>query len=190
MNEHNAPDAGGVDAPLTRSDIWRQAPDHSEIWDRFNHRFEFRADFYERSRPAIRLDPGCLVIDLASIFSRPPSGFAADGAVIEETALRAFADLAGDDELVAIDWHHPSYRYSPRAQLDSDADLAIPVFPDGDYYGHMTADLAWGPSATPGSRPSSSGETNSSPRSAPNCSPGSRNTAKAAPERAPFARLS
>jgi hypothetical protein len=27
--------------------------------------------------------------------------------------------------------------------------IRIPVFPDGDYYGHMTADLAWGTFGNP-----------------------------------------
>ncbi|MFE6645031.1 DUF2716 domain-containing protein [Nocardioides sp. NPDC057772] len=129
---------------LSTIDVWHEVVDDAAIWARFNQRFAFKANYYERSRPAIRLDPGCLVIDLAPICSGSPARCAADEDRLEQAAFQAFADLAGDGEIFAIDWQHPTYRYSPRVQVDANTGYATSVFPDGDYYAHMPADLAWG----------------------------------------------
>lgn len=115
-----------------------------EAWARFNKQFRFRADYFEADQPAIRLPPGCLVLDLAPVFERDPKGLAADQDYLDATAFQVFADLVGEDEIVALDWQHASYLYSPRAQVDAAAWPAVQVFPDGDYYAHMPTDLRWG----------------------------------------------
>lgn len=132
-----------VEDERTRFDIWHEI-DYEEVWARFDERFRFRADFYETVQPAIRMAPGCLVVDLAPIFEREPQGFSADEDYLDGTAFQAFADLVGEDEIIALDWQHPSYRYSPRAQVESAAYPAVQVFPNGDYFAHMPADLRWG----------------------------------------------
>lgn len=52
--------------------------------------------------------------------------------------------LAEGEELIALDWQHTPYRYSPEAQALADTAGPVPVFPNGDYYVHTTADLRWG----------------------------------------------
>ncbi|MFT3872261.1 MAG: DUF2716 domain-containing protein [Nocardioides sp.] len=125
------------------SDVWREV-DYDSAWTPFNERFGFVANYYERDRPAVQLPPDSLVIDLSPVFEHNGPRFAAGEAGINAAALRAFVWLVEGDELVALDWQHPAYRYSPGRQALSDDIPAIPVFPNGDYYAHMTPDLRWG----------------------------------------------
>lgn len=125
------------------NDVWREV-DYDSAWTPFNERFGFVANYYERDLPASQFPPGSLVIDLGPVFEHNGPRFAAGEAAINAAALRAFVWLAEDDELVALDWQHPAYRYSPGRQALSDGIPAIPVFPNGDYFAHMTPDLGWG----------------------------------------------
>ncbi len=118
--------------------------DYATAWAPFDARFAARPDFSERYAPALQLDAGCLVIDLADVFEERGARFAAGEAAISAAALRAFVWLAGDEDLVALDWQHQSYRWSPAAQALSDSECLVPVFPNGDYYAHMPGDLRWG----------------------------------------------
>lgn len=124
-------------------DVWREV-DYGSAWKPFNQRFAFEPDYYERDRPAIQLPPGALVIDLGPISGRGGARWTAGVAAVNAAALRSFVWLAEDEELVALDWQHPAYRYSAARQVVADALPAIPVYPDGDYYAHMTSDLRWG----------------------------------------------
>lgn len=123
-------------------EVWREL-EYDSTWALFDERFQFKPDFYERTIPAIRLAGDCLVLDLAPVFSDNGPRFAAAQAAVNAAALRAFV-LLTDDELVALDWQHSAYRYSPAAHALSSAKLLIPVFPNGDYYIHMSPDLRWG----------------------------------------------
>jgi hypothetical protein len=53
-----------VDEAIAAEDVWRPI-DHESAWAPFDDRFKFALNFHERSIPAIQLDPGCLVLDLA-----------------------------------------------------------------------------------------------------------------------------
>ncbi len=47
-----------------------------------------------------------------------------------------------DEELTVLDWQHPAYRFLPSRQaLTWRPEWAVPVYPDGDYYAFLTADL-------------------------------------------------
>lgn len=124
-------------------DVWREV-DYDSAWAPFNERFGFVANYYERVRPAIELPPDSLVIDLGPVFEHDGPRFAAGEDAISAAAMRSFVWLADDEELVALDWQHPAYRYSPGRQATSAGSPVIPVFPNGDYYAHMTPDLRWG----------------------------------------------
>lgn len=126
-----------------RGDPWR-AIDYEDAWAPFNARFDFRPDYYERLVPAIRLPDRSLVIDLEPVYGTEGPRFAAGCDAINAAALRAFVWLAEDGQLIALDWQHESFTYSPSAQALSDAPWRITVAPDGDYYAHMTPDLRWG----------------------------------------------
>jgi hypothetical protein len=129
--------------PSHDEDVWRPI-DYDEAWAPFDARFEFKPDYYERNVPAIRMGASCLVVDLDPVFLHEGPRFAAGLRAINAAALRAFVWLAEEVELVALDWQHPSYRYSPAGLALGDGRWAVPVFPNGDYYAHMTSDLAWG----------------------------------------------
>jgi hypothetical protein len=120
------------------------AIDYDGAWAPFGTRFGFRPDYHERERPAIRLPERALVVDLSPIYDSSGARFAAGFDAVNAAALRAFVWLAENDELVALDWQHECFRYSPAAQALSDQPWRITVAPDGDYYAHMTQDLRWG----------------------------------------------
>ena len=49
--------------------------------------------------------------------------------------------------MVALNWHHPSWLYSPAlnaVRYPNPLNLPVPAFPDGDYYAHTEPDLRWG----------------------------------------------
>jgi hypothetical protein len=85
-----------------------------------------------------------VIVDLGSVFAGPGARFAAGEAAVNAAAARSFVWLCGDEELTALDWQHPAYRYSPSKHVLSGVEWNIPVFPNGDYYVHATADLRWG----------------------------------------------
>lgn len=142
---------------MTESQGWRHV-DYHTAWASFEERFECAPDYYEREKPAIHLPPGALVLDLSPLFANPGPRIAAGTDAINASALRAFVWLTGeDDELLALDWNHSAFRYSPAAFTHSYAasskvpgavfaacDWPVQVFPNGDYYAHMTPDLRWG----------------------------------------------
>ncbi|MFZ2510754.1 MAG: DUF2716 domain-containing protein [Gordonia sp. (in: high G+C Gram-positive bacteria)] len=132
-----------VDESINAADVWREV-DYDIAWAPFDERFAFKANFHEREHPAIRLSDDCLVLDLGEVFAYDGPKFAAGEAAINASGLRAFVWLAEDEELTALDWQHPAYRYSPALQSLTAATAGVPVFPNGDYYAHMTQDLRWG----------------------------------------------
>lgn len=83
-------------------------------------------------------------MDLEAVFAEDGPRFAAGTDAINAAALRAFVWLAGDEELLALDWQHQSFRYSPSRHALADVPWATTVVPDGDYYIHTTMDLRWG----------------------------------------------
>lgn len=124
-------------------DVWRVI-DYDDAWAPFNARFDFRPDYYERHVPAIRLPDRSLVIDLQPIYVAEAPRLAAGVDAINAAALRAFVWLAEDEQLIALDWQHESFTYSPGAQALSGGPWRITVAPDGDYYAYVTQDLRWG----------------------------------------------
>ena len=141
---------------MSESEGWRHV-DYGTAWGPFQEKFECAPDYHERDEPAIRLPAGSLVLDLSVLPDEGPR-IAAGTHAINAAALRAFVWLTGDDdELLALDWNHTAFRYSPAAFTLSTAasseapgavfsacDWPIQVFPNGDYYAHMTPDLSWG----------------------------------------------
>jgi hypothetical protein len=128
---------------LPSAGIWHPI-EYDDAWDPFHDRFDFTPDFYNLDTPVIKLPENSLVVDLAPIFGSEGARFAADEMAINAYALRAFVWLSEGAELLALDWQHPAYRYSPGAHALADDDWAVPVFPNGDYYIHTTPDLVWG----------------------------------------------
>lgn len=119
--------------------------EYDTAWAPFVKEFAFKADYYERTGPAIAVPGNALVIDLAPIFAAKGARFAAGEAAVNAAALRAFVWIVGDNELTALDWQHESYRWSPSLHALSDlTELVVPVFPNGDYFIHHADDLAWG----------------------------------------------
>lgn len=103
-------------------------------WAPFDARFGFRAGVQERAWPGIREPTPSLTVDLSLIFMSDAC-YAAGVSAINALALWAFVQLTSvDEELVVLDWQHPSYRFSPHRQVMSDVEWPVTVFPDGDYY--------------------------------------------------------
>lgn len=132
----------GTDGDPLRS-AWSETP-YDDAWRPFTGRFAFHPRYSERELPAIDEPPGALVLDLGRVFSADPARFATGVAAVEASTARVLLDLAGHDDLLALDWQHTAYRYSPQRLAVSGLRLPVPVFPDGDYYVHTPDDLRWG----------------------------------------------
>lgn len=126
------------------SDAWREIP-YADAWWPFEARFGFRASVDDAGPPAIDEPHGALTLDLSPVFDAGPAAVAAGSAAVDAVALRAFVGLGGEDaELIALDWQHPSYRWSPVRHAMGEEAWRVRVFPDGDYHAHVHPDLAWG----------------------------------------------
>jgi hypothetical protein len=125
-------------------EVWREIGDDEPFWERFEDEFEFHPDFYDGSTSAIRLPAGSMIVDLSPVFEDSPARHEAGCAAVQAAAVRAFVWLAEGEDLVALDWKHPSYLWAPADQAILGGQPAVPVYPDGDYYMHMTRDLRWG----------------------------------------------
>ncbi len=123
--------------------IWREI-DYEAAWRSFDAEFDFKPNFSEAATPAIRVPEGAVIVDLRPVFAGGNARFAAGEAAINAAAARSFVWLCDDEELIALDWQHPAYSYSPARHALSGLDWSIRVFPNGDYYAHMTVDLRWG----------------------------------------------
>ncbi len=123
--------------------IWHEI-DYEAAWRPFDAKFDFRPNIHGSSGPAMRIPDDAVIIDLRPIFAGPGAQFAAGEAAVHAAAARSFVWLCGDEELTALDWQHPAYKYSPAKQVLSNAAWNIPVSPHGDYYVHATVDLRWG----------------------------------------------
>ena len=118
--------------------------EYDTLWARFNERFGFRAGVDPNSWPAIREPSPSITFDLSVIPDGAQRGAAYDA--INAEALRAFVWAMPDcDELIALDWQHPAYRFIPANQtLTWQAEWKVPVYPDGDYFAFLSEDYTEG----------------------------------------------
>jgi len=115
------------------------------LWRDFETRYTFRAGTTSTSWPAIREPMESVTFDLAPLFDNEGPTFAAGADAINAEALRAFVSVFHDEDLFALDWQHPAYRFRPdRWALSSDPEWNIPVFPNGDYYAFFNDDFTSG----------------------------------------------
>jgi hypothetical protein len=118
--------------------------EYNHYWSRFEDAFRFRAGVTPDRWPAIREPSPSITFDLSVIRDGAERGAAYDA--INAEALRAFVWALPDiDELIALDWQHPAYRFHPKAQaLSWRPEWPVPVFPDGDYFAFLTEDYSEG----------------------------------------------
>ncbi len=117
------------------------------MWTRFTDLFGF-----DRSRglaaPVINDPTPSVTFDLNGL--EAGSRWAASVDAIQAEALRCFVtDLPGSDSMFVLDWQHPAYRFDAHAEaLDTTprdpVDDYPTVYPDGDYYAFVTADMTNG----------------------------------------------
>jgi hypothetical protein len=113
-------------------------------WEAFEARFGFRASTQPEGWPAINEPTPSVTFDLSVIVDGPRRGAASDA--INAETLRCFVWALGEEtELIALDWQHPAYRFSPARQARTRSpEWPISVCPDGDYYAFLTDDLGEG----------------------------------------------
>lgn len=121
--------------------VWHPV-DYDSAWVGFSERFDFRPS--TSGTAAITPPADSLVVDLGPVFRQQEPGFPAAESAVNASALRSFVRLSEGADLLALDWQHPAYRYSPAAHALAGGDWPVPVFPNGDYHVHATTDLAWG----------------------------------------------
>lgn len=128
-------------------DIWRELGDaeHTSAWDAFSARHSFRPGVRTREHPGIAEPANSLTLDLGPVFAQPGPRFAAAEEAINAEALRAFDDVFGATELLALDWQHPGYTFRPDLfALALNRDWRVPIFPNGDYSAFFASDFRAG----------------------------------------------
>lgn len=119
--------------------------DYERFWTKFYERFHFRASTTPDKWPGIAEPAPSVTFSLAPILSAGPGGFEAGEAALNAEVLRALVLTFGpEDDLVAMDWQHPSYWFRPHAHALANADWQISPFPNGDYYMIFSQDLSMG----------------------------------------------
>lgn len=118
--------------------------DHERAWATFSARHHFRASPHLDGWPAIHEPTPSLTFDLATISDGPRRAAAYDA--INAEALRCSLWALEDiDELVVLDWQHPTHMMRPHVQALTDpTHWKVPVYPDGDYYAFLTPDFTEG----------------------------------------------
>jgi Protein of unknown function (DUF2716) len=134
-----------VGTPGWDNAAWKEIRDYEQFWTPFDNKFQFRAGMDAAAWPAIIEPAGAVTLDLAPIFQRDETGFAADEDAINQLTLEALTDvLTEETALVALDWQHPSYWFWPHRQAAITEPWRVPQFPNGDYHILVTQDLMQG----------------------------------------------
>ncbi|MEU5261743.1 DUF2716 domain-containing protein [Amycolatopsis sp. NPDC021455] len=111
-------------------------PEHDDIWARFEERFAFRPD--TRVYPGITEPAGSATWHVGDLDDAQLDALTE----IVHTGLRACVEPG--EELYWLDWHHAGYRFDPARVDGAGPRWPGAVFPDGDYYIHLTGDLRLG----------------------------------------------
>jgi hypothetical protein len=111
-------------------------PEHDEVWTQFRKRFDFR--------PETRVFPGITEPETSATWSLR------DG---EESVVDDLHEIVHNglvrgtrpgEPLYWLDWNHIGYRFDPHRVGGRGPRWPGAVFPDGDYYLYLAADLRFG----------------------------------------------
>jgi len=119
--------------------------EYVRVWRQFDDLFRFTPGMDPALWPAIREPDGAITVDLRPIFADEGANFAAGEAAVNALVLRALVAITGPDErLLALDWQHPAYHFTPHDHALTDDDWTVPPFPNGDYYAFLSLDMTTG----------------------------------------------
>ncbi|ABS03839.1 DUF2716 domain-containing protein [Kineococcus radiotolerans] len=135
-----------AEPPAPTQQAWTELThtDHQQAWAAFHARYHFRASPHPEDWPAIHEPTPSLTFDLTAINDGAQRAAAYDA--INAEALRCFLWALHDvDELLVLDWQHPTHILRPHQQALTDpTHWQVPVYPDGDYCAFFTPDLTEG----------------------------------------------
>jgi hypothetical protein len=127
---------------------WQQIEPESyeDHWTPFDSRFTFRPRSGQHGEPAINEPAPSLTIDLAPIFAKGSSEFAAAQNAVNALGLLAMTRTFPESQrLLVLDWQHPSWWFWPHRQArDAPQSWPVEIFPNGDYYVFLSEDMANG----------------------------------------------
>lgn len=117
--------------------------DRHRIWDRFYKDFHFRPSVYSKDWPSIHSQLPSLKFDIMECYRE---GYNEDNLlVLEDIAQSIFQSITKEtDQMLALDWQHECFRFSPHQEIPRDPDFdewLVPVLPNGDYYIFLTEDF-------------------------------------------------
>jgi hypothetical protein len=127
-------------------------PEHDEVWELFERRFEFRASTDSAHWPGIAEPIPSLTWDLAIIEDDRDvlprwQRIEVDDDGLNHLIMSALQDcLRADEWVYALDWQHPGYHCWPHRVNIQRATYRWPVevFPNGDYHIFASRDLTFG----------------------------------------------
>ena len=135
------------DDPMAWSDLSKI--EYREIWDRVYESLDFKPTTDASQWPSFREPAGSTTWDLASAFANAGTEdeFLSAERSVATSLLDALVAAKGVDENVyALDWQHPGYRFDPsRARPPEHIESwLVPALPNGDYYLFLAHDLRFG----------------------------------------------
>ncbi|MDX2702661.1 DUF2716 domain-containing protein [Streptomyces sp. PA03-6a] len=117
--------------------------EYRHIWDRFYQEFSFQPSMSSLEWPAIKEPAASITWSLATLPDEPDYE-RLDRLV--EVVQRGLASCVGPQgTLLALDWQHTSYRFTPR-EVGGPGQPAWPLspYPDGDYFIYLSEDFSTG----------------------------------------------
>jgi len=135
---------------------WETLPglEHDQVWDRFQATFRFRPSVNPAKwpgivepSPSVTWDLGLDRDELLDGWQKGRWSWGVDDVELNALLIAAWTSiLAPADWLYVLDWQHPGYRCWPHRVEPPTAPSTLPVdvFPNGDYYIYLSADLSLG----------------------------------------------
>jgi hypothetical protein len=135
------------DDPMAWSDL--SEGEYGEIWDRVYEVFDFHPTTDAAQWPSFREPAGSTTWGLESVFAKADTEveFLCAERDVAACLLDALVAAKGVDENVyALDWRHPGYRFDPSLARPPERieSWLVPALPNGDYYLFLAQDLRFG----------------------------------------------
>ncbi len=117
--------------------------EYDTVWDRFRAEFAFRPSVDPAQWPAIKEPTDSVTWSLAALDEDP--GHARLDQLVAAVRQGLTRCVAPQATLLALDWQHTSYRFSPHHAGGPAQDRwPLSPYPDGDYYIYLSEDFRLG----------------------------------------------
>ncbi|WP_327257308.1 DUF2716 domain-containing protein [Streptomyces sp. NBC_01244] len=117
--------------------------EYRDVWERFDTEFAFRPGMNPATWPAIKEPLDSVTWSVASLDDDP--AYERLDRLVEVVRQSLTACVPPHGTLLALDWQHTSFRFSPhRVPGSGQGRWPLSPYPDGDYYIYLSEDFRTG----------------------------------------------